>query len=235
MKTVGRPKFGLNRLSVARASSAVSLSALSTSTSSSMRPAPPKRIVLDTRRSSSDCDDSRRDPRGSSRMRWSPCGSEICAVAAHGLPLKYCRLARDHETRPRHVDRAHDPEHVRPIVRQPAVRVGEVVRIAPERDGGRERRRDGADLRIRGGRSAGRLQSVGPREGIGAERLPPVRPALFHHHHQAVVRQRVSVGVGQQEAPTRPWSWRARTPAGCGRRQACASPRDTARPRPSMR
>ena len=40
------------------------------------------------------CDDSLREPRGSSRMRCSVfCGSDTCAVAAHGLPLDTCRLA----------------------------------------------------------------------------------------------------------------------------------------------
>src|SRR4051812_28396874 len=93
MKTVATLKFGLNRLSLASPSSAVSLSALSTSTSTSTRPTPPTRIIFDTRRSSSDCDDIRREPGGSSRTRWLPCGSVSCADAAYGLPLKYCRLA----------------------------------------------------------------------------------------------------------------------------------------------
>ena len=57
MKTVGCATFGLNRLSAAKPSSAVSLSALSTSRSNSMRPTPRKGIVLDTRRSSSECDE----------------------------------------------------------------------------------------------------------------------------------------------------------------------------------
>src|SRR5206468_7343204 len=66
VKTMGRPKFGLNRSSVASSSSALSLSTLSTSTSNSIRADSRVRIVLDTRMSSSDCDDNRREPRGSS-------------------------------------------------------------------------------------------------------------------------------------------------------------------------
>ena len=134
----------------------MSLSALSTSTSSSTRPTPPKAIVFDTRTSSSDCDDSRREPRGSSRMRWLPCGSVSCADAAYGLPLKYCRLAAT--TRPVRgtSTRAHDAEHVRAIVRQPAARVDETVRILPERQ--LSRAGDRADLRARSGAPVGGLQ-----------------------------------------------------------------------------
>ena len=53
---------------------------------------------------------------------------------------------------------------------------------------------DGADLRARGGRPAGGLQSVRSRQRIGAKRLPAVGPALFDDHHEAVVGQRVSLG-----------------------------------------
>ena len=88
-KTVDSPNVGLNRLSVASASSAVLFSTLSTSRSNSIRPRRPFNIVLDARTSSNDWAGSRREPRGSRRMRWSPWGSEICALAAHGLPLKY--------------------------------------------------------------------------------------------------------------------------------------------------
>ena len=101
-----------------------------------MRPELPKEIGLDTRTSSSDCDDSRREPRGSSRTRWSPVLRQtICVVAAHGLPLKILQIGGDHEAGPRHVDAAHHPEHVRAIVGQPAARVGEIVGIVPERAG----------------------------------------------------------------------------------------------------
>src|SRR5262245_48880519 len=72
VKTVGRPKFGLYKLSAARPSSALLLSTFSTSRSSSTRPKSRVTTVLDTRRSSSDCDESRRAPRGSRKMRWSP-------------------------------------------------------------------------------------------------------------------------------------------------------------------
>jgi TolB-like protein len=69
MNTVGCPKFEAKRLSVVSASSAVSSSRLSTSINSSIRLAPPTRSALETRRSTSDCDESRRDPGGSRRMR----------------------------------------------------------------------------------------------------------------------------------------------------------------------
>ena len=49
--------------------------------------------VFDTRTLSSDCDDIRREPGGSSSTRWLPCVSDSCADAAYGLPVKYCRLA----------------------------------------------------------------------------------------------------------------------------------------------
>ena len=87
-------------------------------------------------------------------MRWSPCGSDTCVVAAHGLPLKYWRLAADDEAGSRHIHRAHDAEDVRPIVRQPAFRVRQIVRIASER----VVRGDRTELRAVGGGPAGRLQ-----------------------------------------------------------------------------
>ena len=58
-----------------------------------MRVAPPMEKARDTRKSRIVCDDRRRVPRGSSRMRVSPCGSRICAVDAHGFPVTCCRLA----------------------------------------------------------------------------------------------------------------------------------------------
>src|SRR5262245_50341830 len=93
VKTVGRPKFLLDRSGVCNSSSAVSLSTLSTSTRSSMRADSRDTIVFDRHKSSNDCDDSRRDPRGSSSMRRSPCGNDTNVVAAQGLPLKFWKLA----------------------------------------------------------------------------------------------------------------------------------------------
>src|SRR5205085_10777426 len=39
------------------------------------------------------CDDRRRVPGVSSRMRVTPCGSETCVVAAQDEPVRACRLA----------------------------------------------------------------------------------------------------------------------------------------------
>ena len=50
------------------------------------------------------------------------------------LAAEVLQIGGDHEAGPRHVDAAHDPEHVRAIVWQPAARVGETVRILPERE-----------------------------------------------------------------------------------------------------
>ena len=122
MKMVGCPKFAvLNRLSVANPSPAVSLSAFSTSSSNSTRPAPLIEIVLDTRRSSSDCDASRREPGGSSRMR---CVGDSGLRQRHQrrrrprLAAEVLKVGRDHDAGPRHVDAAHHAKHVRAIVRQ---------------------------------------------------------------------------------------------------------------------
>ena len=197
---MGCPKFGLNRLSVARPSSAVSLSSVEhVEQQLDASDAAECEVVLDTRRSSSDCDDSRREPRGSSRMRWLPCGSDTCVVAAHGLPLKYCRFAGDHEAGPRHVDAAHDAEHVRPIVRQPAARVGEIVRIAPERQVG-PGGRDGADLRAAQRSPRWRPAARRPSTTYTSQTPATRRAAFFDDHHEAVVGQRVAVGIRQQEA-----------------------------------
>ena len=53
----------------------------------------------------------------------------------------------------------------------------------------------------------------GPREGIGAERLPAVGPAFFDDGHEAVVGQRVAVGIRQQEAASGGAVDEHRTPA----------------------
>ena len=117
-------------------------------------------------------------------------------MLAHGLPLKICRLAAT--TRPvrRHVDGAHRTEHVRAIVWQPAVRVGEIVGIAPERQVGE---RHGAALRARCRRPAGGLQPGVSRQRVRAKRLPAAGVAFFHGQDEAVVRHRVAVGIRQQK------------------------------------
>ncbi len=129
--------------------------------------------------------------------RWSPCGSATCAVAAHGLPLKYLQIGRDHEAGSRHVDAAHDAEHVRSIVRQPAARVGEIVGIAPERQRSGARRCCSArPPRSSRWRPAGRtlLESV-----YEPNACQPLDAAFFDGHHEAVVRQRVAVWIRQQK------------------------------------
>ena len=159
-----------------------------------MRPAPPTRIVRDTRTSSSDCDDSRREPRGSSRMRWSPCGSTTCAVLAHGLPLKICRLAAT--TRP--------------------VRGTSTVPMARSACGRSFASRPRALVRSLGSRPNGRFGSatlllcapaaVVPLEACSPTALEnvyepnacqPFDAAFLHGHHEAVVRHRVAVGIRQ--------------------------------------
>ena len=141
------PKVGLNRLSVASASSAVSLSRLSTSSrqlDTSLR-----RTEASSRRAgrAATATRSRREPRGSSRMRWSPCGERHLRGRRPRLAAEVLQVGGHHEARSRHVDGAHHAEDVRPIVRQPAVRIRQVVRIAPERVG----RGDRAELRAVGG------------------------------------------------------------------------------------
>lgn len=75
-----------------KSSSAVSLSALRTSRITSTRPTRPKGIALDTRTSSSDCATTR-PSRGLEQDALVALWQRVCAVAAHGLPLKCCRLA----------------------------------------------------------------------------------------------------------------------------------------------
>ena len=113
------------------------------------------------------------------------------------------QVGRDDEAGARHVDRRHDPEHVRAIVGQAAAGVGEIVRILPERDPWRERggrRTHGGDLRARGGRPARRLQPVRPRQRVGPKRLPAAGPASLDGDDQTVVRQRVVLGIRQPKA-----------------------------------
>jgi hypothetical protein len=94
-----------------------------------MRPAPAFVMTFDTRTSSSDCADKRRDPRRSSRMRCEPCGSVSCVVAAPGFAAEALQTGGDDDARPRHVDDPHHPEDVRAIVRQSAVGICQVVRV----------------------------------------------------------------------------------------------------------
>ena len=154
--------------------------------------------VLDTRRSSSDCDDSRREPRGSSRMRWSPCGSATCAVAAHGLPLKCCRLAAT--TKPVR------GTSTLPITRNMCGRsFGSRPRALVRSLGSRPnvRLRRGATVLTCAPAAVVPLEACspdGPRERVRAKRLPAVGPAFFDGHHEAVVGQRVAVGIRQQKA-----------------------------------
>jgi hypothetical protein len=164
-----------------------------------MRPRAPSDTVLETRTSSIVSDGSRRVPRGSSRMRWSPCGSEICVLAAHGLPLRTWRLPRNAQPDAWNVPRHRAAEHVRTIVRQPPFGVGQAVWVPPERAGAER----AAELGIRGSTSARWLQSGGLRPRVGRDRMPPVRIPLFQGRHQALIGQEVAVLVGQQEAPAR--------------------------------
>ena len=135
---MGNPKVGLNRLSLASASSAVSLSRFSTSSNNSTLPGlaeseRPRDPQIEQR--------LRRQPARAARLDQDPliscCGSVTCVVAAHGLPLKYCRLAAT--TKPVHgkSSDSDDAEDMRPVVRQPALRIRQVVRILSERRLGR--------------------------------------------------------------------------------------------------
>ena len=58
------------------------------------------------------------------------------AVAAHGLPLRCCRLAATTKPVRGTSTEVMTPEHVRTIVGQAPAGVGEIVRILPERDPG---------------------------------------------------------------------------------------------------
>ena len=88
------------------------------------------------------------------------------------------QIGSEHQAGPRHVDAAHGPEHVRAIVRKPAAGVGEIVGIASERNGSAGERSgrgaNGADLGTGSGRPAVRLQSIGPRESVGAKACQPL-------------------------------------------------------------
>ena len=121
------------------------------------------------------------------------------------LAAELLEVGAERHARSRHIERAREPEHVRAIVRQSTVGVGQVVRIASERIG----RGSGhgaelpTELSIRNGHPAGRQQPGGSRERVGAERLPAIRVALFQHCHETVVCRRKAVRVGQQEEAVR--------------------------------
>ena len=74
------------------------------------------------------------------------------------LAAEVLEIRGDHEAGAWDIDAAHDPKHVRSIVGEPAARVGEVVRILPERAG----RGQSTELLARGGRPAGHLEPGGP-------------------------------------------------------------------------
>ena len=182
----------------------MSLSTLSTSTSSSMRPAPP---IADRPRHAQVEQRLRRQPARAARLEQDAlclfCGSATCAVRRPRLAAEdTAGWRRTTNAGPRHVDAAHRAEHVRAIVGQPAARVGEIVGIAAERSGRRDGRGDTVlTCAPAAFVAAGRLQPGGPRERVRAERLPAVGSPLLDGHHEAVVGQRVVVGVGQQKAP----------------------------------
>ena len=102
-----------------------------------------------------------------------------------GLAAESLEVGGDEDAGARHVDGSHDPKGVRPIVRQPAIGIGQLVRITSENAS----TEDGAILRSGAGRAAGCLKAVPPGVRVGAEGLPSVRPPLFDGHHQAVVRE----------------------------------------------
>ena len=79
-----------------------------------------------------DCDESRRDPRCSSRMRWSALRQRDLSGGGPRLAAEVLQVRRDEDADPRHVDDAGHAEDVRAIVGQPPVRVREVVGIAAE-------------------------------------------------------------------------------------------------------
>ena len=130
-----------------------------------------------------------------------------------GLAAEVPEIGGGRQARLRHVDRAHHPEHVRPIVGEQPARVGEIVRIASERERLGRRRRDRADLGARRGGATGRLQPRRPRERVRPERLPAVGSSLVNRDHQAVVSQRVTARRWSGDSVGRP----ARSP---GRRPA---------------
>ena len=141
---------------------------------------------------------SRREPRGSSRMRTSPCGSATGVVAAHGLPVKCCRFAET--TMPLR------GMSTLPITRNMCGRsFGSRPRALVRSFGSRPKTSapGGATVLTCGasGVAAARcLQPIRPRQRVRAERLPPVRSAPLDDRDQAVVGQRVVVLIGQPEA-----------------------------------
>src|SRR5262245_38250003 len=96
----------------------------------------------------------------------------------------------------RQVSRRPEAQHVRPIVRQPAARIGEIVRIAAK---WRIWKRYAARLRSRRCGAARRLEPERFRERIGTRRLPAVRTALLNREDNAVVSREVPRRIGQQE------------------------------------
>ena len=159
---------------------------------------PPGEIIRDTRRSTSVCDDSRREPRGSSRMRvWSPCGSAICALAAHGLPLKCCTLAA---TSNPVFGTATLPIPRNMCGRSFGGRPRAFVRLLRSCPNVRHRcAGDRADLRAGGARSARGLQPRRARPGVRTKRLPPFGLPFVDRQHQAVVLERYPCRIRQQK------------------------------------
>ncbi len=239
MKTLARPNVGLKNLSVSMPSAAVSLSSVEyveaqLDTSQAADAHRPRDAEVEQR--------LRRQPLRAARLdQHAPL--TVLRVDAAPSPPTACRCSAADWRRPRagawHVDRGHDPEHVRTIVGQAAACVDEIVRIAPERDRRRRTRRVGrrpCRPARRGGRPAGGLQPVRPRERVRAKRLPAVRPAFLDRDDEAVVRQRVSVGIRQQIAASARSGWsraehRHRAAVGQRRRRR----RHTRRRHPSIR
>ena len=93
-------------VSVARLSSAVSLSTLSTSRSRSIRPACPTE-ALDRRTSSRVCDDSRREPRGSIRTRRGFLRQGDLCGGGPWLAAEVLKVGCEHQSCSWHVDAAH--------------------------------------------------------------------------------------------------------------------------------
>ena len=158
MNTVGRAKFELKKLSVATASSAVSLRRFNTSSSSSTRRPLDPNVRRNTQIEQRLCRKPASPARLDRECAYRPAAATTCVDAAHGLPLKYCRLAAIDEPGSRHINRAHYAEDVGPIVRQPTFCIRQIIRIASER----VVRGNRAELRAIGGGPAGRLQPGSP-------------------------------------------------------------------------
>ena len=100
---IGLTDRGMLYTSVLMLSSAVSLRALSTSRRSSTRPVPPRRNALETRKSSSVCDESRWVPRGSISTRRNA-SSGLTSRLRPGLATEMLQVGRNHEAGTWHVD-----------------------------------------------------------------------------------------------------------------------------------